>query len=526
MSDVTAQQAGKQTPDTPPEQVPPQPITQETLDELRNKGDREGLDKAIEQMISPKPKADTVPPSPADQEIQVNKDLPAAEKGKEKVFTTVVRGQEVEYPDPDNYFGFENFGKLKKSFVHAKEETKYQQKQTREAREAATAALQEKETIAKQLTDTQARMKSLEDQIAKLSSVPPPSQAPATPPASSQPPPPPLAKVEKPVPPKPLNIPADPGSWTEDDVRRNEEYQREVSDYHQKSAAYMEYLTELATRKQEQPPPVVKTDIPPEYANQVKSLSEQLKTVNEKLAETEKLSAAEETKRQNDAYWESIDTFKDQHKEEFGGENSYELSSEQMSTKCFEWSDNLAVALGAKQPYTPYNSQDPAWVEYERQRLAAINDYLDENPETLKTVEGIESAQPPKGYRQYYGILKLQQARDKLINDGILGQKATLHDTWLKIKDTDGTFDTVFSKVQADAKADTTKQIFDHLHDQQADHATTIPNTLQVPVPDDQKISVAERNRILSLTTEQLRNSPEDAKKHKLLLTGELEVTA
>jgi len=525
MSDVTAQQADNQTLPATPEPVAPQPITQETIDDLRAKGDREGIDKAIEQITSPPKPVGDVPQSPADQEILVNKDQQATDDGKKKVFRTTVRGQPVEYDGPDNYFGMENFGRMKKSYVHAKEEAVFQKTQTREARETATAALQEKARVEQQLNDTQSKMKELEDRIAAISAAPPQPAAADIPPQPSSPEPSPVAQVEKPIPPKPLDIPADPSNWTEDDVKRNETYSKEVYDFHQKSAAYMGYITELAKRKPVQQAPV-KTEIPVEYQNQVKSLSEQLNTVNQKLKQTEEDTAAEEAKKRNEAYWKTYDTFKDLHKEEFGGEDSYDISSGEMSTKTLEWTDNLAQALGAKLPLTPYNSQDPAWIEYEQQRLQHVNDYVDGKPETLKAVDGVESVQPPKGYKQYFNIVQVRQARDKLIQDGVFSTKSTLHDAWVKLKDNDGTFDSVFTKIQTDTQVDTANKIFDHLQDQQADNATTIPNNLQSSAPDSTQITVAERDRILGLPTDELARDPELKKKHTMILTGQLKVVA
>lgn len=526
MSEGTAQVADNQTPAPPPAPVIPQPITKEYLDDLKAKGDTKGLNEAIDRMTNPKP-ADVPPPPPADQEVQVNKDQQVVDQGKKKIFTTVVRGQEVEYPDSDNYFGYGDFGKMKKSFVHAKEDYKFQRKQAEGARQAAIAATQEKEKIEQQLIEAQKQMKDIENKLAAQPVVPPQPAVTATPPsAPPAPAQPPLTPVDKPIPPEPLNIPADPGNWVEDDIRKKEEYDRKVTAFHKNSAAYLDYVTELVNRKQVQQPPVIKSEIPAEYKNQVKNLSEQLNMVTQKLKKSEEESAAEEAKRHDDAFWNSISNFKDQHKTEFGGEDSFDVPPKDMSKQTLEWTDSLAQTLGAKQPYKPYNTQDPEWIDYENRRLQAVNDYLDEKPETLKAVEGVAAAQPPKGYKKYYGILKVRQLRDQYIQNGILGSNATLHDAWVKMKDGDGTFDTVFSKIQTDAQVDTANQIFDHLQNQQAEHATTIPNEFQSPVPDSAKISKGDRDRILGLTTEQLLANPEDKKRHDMLLAGQLEIVA
>ena len=408
MPEETVGQNGDQENSTPSQ---PEQTFEESVMDLNNKviGGDEEAEKSLRQIIDDnrdnlekmkvistaieKSQSTYQPPEPESKTGEVSEAESKLTPEKEtKLFYSHVHGERISRDDSDNLLGYGSTGKLKEA--HLKQE--YLMRDL----EAEAKSLREK----------------LEEAEAKQKSLPLPQQPDDKPVAqasspSQSPPQPEVKKVEKPVAPEyPDLTSSDPDLQTENDRKNLAEYWKNLTQFNKQMVEYTSYL--------ESRPPVIKQEIPADYATRLAELEAENKKIKTETANKEMQFRKEEVKKK---YWDSIDVFADLHKE-------YKLPepSRVLSEKVENWMGKLAKVCG----------------KTDSEKATVTQQYLDGDEEVLKNAEGIP---PPKGYDKYFAlateIKNLEKARDALIKRNEATSAMPYHKVWLLENEGNGQLD-------------------------------------------------------------------------------------
>lgn len=520
------------TPAVPAEPEPVIEVTSEVLNKLRQDGNTEDLaaaTKVLEDAANQPEQGLTEPPTPAsDQPVTPvvpdpgvqQPGQPAAEKPAEvKQFVTDVRGTQISVPDPDNYLGYENFGRMKKGLVHAKQETEYQVGLTDDARTAAETAVRAQLEAENKVKEIQAKLDTFQSQpspqpAAVLPALPvTPEPAPVVPPlaAVSEP-------IEKPVVPQRPKVSVSQIDWDDDDKAAMESYNDQMTDYNEK---FVDYVSSMAAQKPAPQPAA----IPQEVLDELKSTKDTLAEIKTSFDTQKQTNAVVEQQAKTDAYWDNIDTFRSKNKAEFGdpAETRKILKIHQDVTA---WTDNLALALGGKKPFSLFDPHNPDWQNYELFKRNAVNQYLSDDPTVLQRVEGLEAAKPPAEYKEYYKVLDVINYSNTQKESNILGVASSLDDAYLHKMHTSGAIPAGIEASNVAAAGAGAQAAIDTLMDRQANAATNLPNDLQGGGGGRLQLSDDKKHEIMNMSPLALKAAGPEVIAQHTALTKELEAAA
>jgi hypothetical protein len=482
------------------ENTEPQAITHETLEELRLKGDSEGINKAIEQITrkiegEPAPEQTVAKSQNQDETEAAKKNEDAGNEDEHKVpakkFETFVKGQKIEYDDDDGWLQYGSPGRVKKALIHKEEEIKRQreiQKKTREDVEAA---------VRRQL-ELEAKLKEYETNFRKQPQQPTQHEQ-----RVEQKP---VANVDRPSPPVEPDLPDSNLDWDDSHHAANKKYKAEKAAYENKRDEYYESLLQQRPQQSDN--------------KELQELRERLnktEQVARDLADKNKKESAEQERRraenENKEYWVSLDKFRSDHKD-YGDPETKDILS--IHSGILGWMGNLTSHFGVQKPYTPFDPTNKDWIDYKVEEADLVNRFLSDDPDIVRQVESDKTLVPPEGYKEYYDLLNLIQFKNKMVSDGELKENASLHTAWVLKADKDGTLNEGIQNIQKNAIKDASKNVIDVLTDNFANNATRLPN-------DDSKgnavLSIDEERKILSeVSLSELRKDPKLMKMHSDIL--------
>lgn len=452
---------------TPNEEVE---ITPASLDEMKANMDSDGLKKAIERISAGQTKAVETPVKVEDDALE--------EKGEPKKFVTEVRGKEIAVGDDDNYLGYGKFGRMKKAFVHNREEVKHSYSLIEEAKKAAQEAVKAK-------LEAEEKLKELEA-----------AKPPVTP-----------LKVEEPkalsvpvVPEYPEALPASSVDW---DEGHQELYKRYRSDKNKYDADFSEYVANLKG-----------AGISKEAETRLAEAEAKIAELNAEKEKGDTRLKQEEIDNLNKDYWSNLDSFRNKHKGEFGDSEKTKITD--LHDGVVKWIEKFVGAHGIQKPYTPQTTDAPEWIEYRNSEAEIVNKFLSDDPDTVKIAENSEALKPPEGYEEYYRLLNLMQYKEDLVKSGELSEKASLHSAWLIKADKEGYLDKGIGDIQKNAVANAADAVLNTLQKEHKENAINLPNDqFQNPAAATTK---ADIERILKLSPFELQANPELRALHSKLI--------
>jgi hypothetical protein len=210
------------------------------------------------------------------------------------------------------------------------------------------------------------------------------------------------------------------------------------------------------------------------------------------------------------AYWQSFRDFQKAHED-----YATPIDIVELNVKVKTWMNRLAYVNG-------YDLKPGATAEekarYETAKRQLAFRYARGDKEVLANSEGTP---PPEGYEAYVRVANLDKIRKDLINQGILAQNATLQEAWV-LHYSGTAMEEDVREMEAAAAAKGGKDAVKALETHQSDHARNLPNDLpagQAPAAGKEgEFSPEQIKDLLSMTPEDMRRSPEKAKKRADLM--------
>jgi hypothetical protein len=479
-----------------PAQPAAEPITKAKIHEFRTKRDHESIKKTIKKLESESATdAGYVNPAPPEQEPAIPGTPAAAPAAaptaaEVKKFKDKFHGKEFELDDADGFLGYKNLENLKRENAHKRLYLAEVEEKEKTAREQAAAAIRDVE-------ETKRLLKAAQDQLA-IASKAPGVAAPSVAPAQTVP----KAEVPK-VPKRPAKMldPLDEESQVE-----WQKYFEEAEDYQVKVESFLSNLK-----------PEVRAEIPQEFRAEFDSLKTKVAEYEQHFSTAKSQKAKDDADQAVSKMWNARAEFQSMHKDYATAKPLKEIDKE-----LIVWSDRLASLNGLIQPSKPFNIQDPEWFNYEKARIELIGKYANGDQ---KVVESAGTFVPPEEYKKFYAVMELEQKKNQMINEGILGQKATLHDAFVKDFDASGRMAETLSAVEKENLIKGVKGVTQALDDVRNNTAVTLPPEVggkgnEGASTDISKLSKEEKEKILGATVPELRADPELRRKKAMILAS------
>ena len=455
--------------------APADPITSERISEMREKRDVEGIRKIIAEATSlgsdtivPREKSvpGTAPAQPAKESPAASAQPTAVKKFKDKF-----HGQEFELDDSDGFLGRKDLSTLKQENAHQRLYVTEVEKREKEAKLLADQYFREAAELKRQADDYKAKLEA----ATKAAPV-----APAQPATEAKPEP----KPELPKSPKKPATNFDP---------LDEASQAEWQKYFDDSAIYTEqvqgYLQNLK--------PEIRNEIPQEFKSEVEQLRNKVNKYEQHFSTVEENTRKSAVEDAMAKQWNTRAEFQNTHKD-----FSTTKPLKQIDKELLGWSVRLAALNGLNEPGKPYNTQDSDWANYESSRRDLILKYAAGDQ---KVVESAGTFTPPDEYEKYLAVFDLENKRQKMISEGVLGPKATLHDAFVKDFDASGKMAETLGAVEKENILRGANGVKNALESVKRDYATQLPEDIggkgKSDASDISKLSIEERDRILGATT-------------------------
>jgi hypothetical protein len=480
----TAVESGAPAPDQAQPEPVAEPITSEKISEFRTKRDRASIRKIIDE--ASKPESDTPKPEeqkPAEAAPQAKPTAAEVKKFKDKF-----HGQEFEIDDTDGFLGYKDLESLKKENAHKRLYLAELEKKEREAREGIGQRDRELENYKRQYKEAQDKLAALQVKPA----------TPVQPIAEAKPEP----KVELPKAPKKPEAKFDP--LDEESQVVWQKYFDDVSEYNQKVDGYLQNFK-----------PEIRTEIPQEFKSEVESLRSKVNEYEQLFTSTKEQNKKAEFDGALAKKWNERAEFQSTHKDFATVKPLKEIDKELLV-----WSDRLANLNGIQQPSKPFNNQDPDWINYENQRFGLINKYMAGDQ---KVVEAAGTFTPPEEYKNFAAVIELEEKKRKMIEDGILGPKATLHDAFLKDFDSSGKMAETIGAVEKENLLRGAKSVTEAIDGAKRDFAVSLPPGVggkgkESVATDISNLSQTEIEKILGATSSELLADPDLRRKKALIM--------
>ncbi len=402
---------------------------------------------------------------------------PVVEAPTEPAFEVInYQGHEVKIENPDGFLGRKDFGGLIKSHAHLSTHAKRIEEENAELRRKAIELAKQQEAYKKQMDELKEK--------AVIQSVPP-----ATPQEPTKPVETPIVDLKVPVRP---NISLDPLSWEDEDRAVMEKYYRDVDDYNAN-------LKELLLKKVNTPAsaPIAES----EELVQIKAKLEKFESVAKSLEQQKEEARikAEEARQkiEIDNYWNQVEEFRKVHSEF----STHKGSIRELHNNTQEWMNQLAVAAGHRLPPNPTQAE----VEYfESTKLNLANQYLSGDQSLVNT-----GVMPPADVDEYFKLSEVENKRLELIQKGLLGEKASLHNAYVIINEQSGTLDKGVEAIEVNARKQGANAILDMARGHQENDAVNLPtNAGNTGVQADATHDQALLNQAINASPIELQQNP------------------
>lgn len=459
-------------------------INEETVKELRKSGDRDSIRKLIEFAATVSENKKPSPPVVPKKEEAT----PQPSVEKKKTWQLRHRGNPIEIDDSDGFLGHKDFGGLKKQAARVT----LLEKEIAEARtELASKSLKASE--AEQLRSELATLKQ-ELEAAKTKIV-----APA---ASPTPPQPEKAVVKaKPIPPQAPETDRDP--LDDASVKAWNKYDREVAKYISEISEYLESGQGVPTK--------IAAELPPEIKAKIERLESEVERTKPLIGDIENAKREQAKNAKIEEFWSRHDAFSKKHPDYATKKPLKEIEAE-----FIKFQDALAVANGLTVPTTPFNLKTPEWAKYQAESMALADKYFDGDETVKANSEGVVA---PEEAEKYLAHINLEKKRSEYIANGILSEKSTLHDAFLKYADDEGILEKTHNETAKENLQKGVENTLTALKQVKQEYATNIPPEISNRETASDHITQEDVNRIMALTPAQLKRADlETLEKRKLIL--------
>jgi len=161
-------------------------------------------------------------------------------------------------------------------------------------------------------------------------------------------------------------------------------------------------------------------------------------------------------------YWNQVEKFKSDH-----SEFSFDGSVQGLHNKTQDWMSQLAVASGHRLPPNPTQA-DIDYFESTKYNLA--KQYLSGEQSLVNT-----GVMPPADVDKYFKLSEIENKRSELVQQGLLGEKATLHNAYVIINEQSGTLDKGVEALEVNARKQGANAILDMARGHQENDAVNLP---------------------------------------------------
>ena len=225
------------------------------------------------------------------------------------------------------------------------------------------------------------------------------------------------------VPVKP-DVPTDPVDWTEEDVKKLNQYDASMQEYYNKQNAL---ITKLAAAVRQ---PVQATD---------SVLEQRLSAIEQEFAEKHQQLEQEAANRR---FWDEIRSFQ-RKASTFATDDDIEVIHNNIDS----FADKLTVAAG----YT-VNPADPVSLQaFEQAKIAVLNGFANGDDNIVKVAE-TSGLGKPVGFDQYISIRDIVERKNEAVTTGRLGQQAPLYTVYLDNLAATGELDEVLNTLAAEER--------------------------------------------------------------------------
>jgi len=400
---------------------------------------------------------ESINPPPATVLNDSNTDTIATEQAaneQKNLVKILYRGQEVVKEDTDGFLGRKSLDDLKKAKLHA------------------DAHIDHVET---ELEAYRRRVAEYEATINDLKSKPQAAPQPETVDPAA-------VSVKKPVAPVFQN--ADPTYWTPEEATAHMQYLKDVD-------VFLGSINNSTNPKMQ------------ELEDTIKKMREEQSS---RFGEIDRAKQAIQTEQAESNYWTGIESFRNTHPE-FKKKN---IPIKDLNHEVNKWGERLAIAAGYTLPHNP--SQDD-YSKWESTKISVMDKYL-AGDESLKSTH----LSPPEGYEEVFELVNLERSRNKLISEGILGEKATLHEVFLYNQDKDGRLDSSITALEKAARVKGAQTVLAVARHQQAENATTLPDNAGSKPMTLSQFSQQEIDEIIMAHPLVLQSNPELRAKKEMIM--------
>jgi hypothetical protein len=490
--------------------------TEADINQMRERGDHEGVRKAVEQLTrisqgeEPQqqvPDAGTPPDDTAGEQ-------PAAKKS----FDIKFRGSDKSFDDSDGYLGSGDFGKMKKELAHNRAKLSDVEEQLFKGNQLLDANAQRLRSFQEQSEASGARVKELELRVRELEveNASLKSQGNGRHP-DPQPQQPQHSIPEIPEPPVRPELPEDPFDWTPEQRTQNAEYRKKRDGHDKTIAEIMRKLVKGGLTPQQQPSVPQQPKAPQQQQPQAQAprqsqpqagLPDDVKEAVEFVKKHKQQAASDQAQKNKDAYWNGFRSFQDKHKE-----LATSIDIEELNNNVLRWMDKLAYANGID---LKAGASDAERSQYEIAKKQLAYKYANGD---AQVVANAEACPAPAGYDVYVRLSNLEKLRRKITKDDV-AMSDGLHLAWLKSYSEKG-MDEDLHRLESQASARGASGVIGALEKHQREHAVTLPNNLPSAPPSmgaASSITSQEIERLLNLSPLEIASSPELAEKRRTIL--------
>lgn len=492
----------------PEQQQEPRVYTEADIIQLRKSGDREGLAKAVEQLTRQAQGELPLPQEPDAGQTpdgQIQEGEQPQEQGQKKTFDIRFRGMEVSYDDSDGYLGAGDFGKMKKELAHNRAKLGDVEEQLSKHSGMYEGQLQKFRSLQEQKEAAEAKAKTLEARVSELEKGLQKAQESRAPKPDA-----PQKQAEIPEPPERPDLDEDPMMWSDEDKAAHKKYRADRSAYDKKINELLRKAVSGQLSVQQKPASESRPASP--APSQAQQLPPEVQEAVEYFKKARQGEQAQAVTAQQKAYWDSFRDFQGKH-------NDFKTPTdiEELNRNVLQWMDKLAYANGFD---LKPGATDSEKANYDRAKRQLAYKYATGDAQVLANSEGCPA---PDGYDTYVKLANLDKVRKDLINRGVLGNNAGLHETWLYHYSDSGMNDDI-RNLEASAVQRGASGAISALQKNQQQYARNIPNNAAgggappAPVSSQNGVSPDEIKQLLSLTPIQLAQKPELAERRRQVL--------
>jgi hypothetical protein len=327
----------------------------------------------------------------ANQDIDSDSNTNANEPKK---FSVYWQGNKIEREDPNSLLGYKSTGEIKAALIKAQLQLQHNDSRTVE--------------LTNQLKELQAKLNSYTQPKPQTHNTQNTYRATPSQPIVS------YAPLARPIPPqRPILSTNDPSLYTEDDIKKMDDYTKSSNDFYNR---LVDYVANIELRS--------KPTIDP-LKNELSDIKSRLSQYDEerRILQEERQRLIDE--KNDNEHWKQFDDFQNKHKT-----FKTKLPVKELNEAMNKWMDSIAEANGV---HRSDNNGDIS--NYFAQRANVVTKYMSNDSQVLQNAQGIN---PPEDYQTFFKLLDVYHQLNTYRDNTILGQNASLHDAYLRMKDDAG----------------------------------------------------------------------------------------